>query len=168
MRNLFFIVKGSYKKGAEPSVVNRVNNDTYYLGGYDPYSDDTEEWYMLVENITFTTISCSGDLDKVLDNVYKVIKKYKGDTNKFIKSVRKIDCKRSLVMEDLMKHIYDEFGDYYKEDIQKMEELAYNDLKGDTPLARSKKLVSKMKTKEVKETPKEVKPKVRLGLKKLV
>lgn len=177
MKDLFFIIKGQYRKGAEPSYVCKVNNDLYHIGGYDPYNDTTSEWYMAVDNITFTTISCGGDLEKVLQSVYKVIKKYKGDTKKYLKGVRNSDTKESPIMQDMRKHIYEEYGDYYKDEVREMEDLAFSELKEDKPVLKNRKLVSKVKSLEIEtpkaeviETPpvlKKAKPKVHLGLKRM-
>lgn len=177
MKDLFFIIKGSYVKGAEPSVINSVNKDTYYIGGYDPYDHHTKEWYMAVDNITYTTISCGGDLDKVLESVYKVIKRYKGDTKKYLKGVRSSDTKESPIMQELRKHIYDEYGEYYSEDIKRMEERAFSEMKEEKPVLKNRKLVSKVNTLDIESPKKEVinttptlkkvMPKPKLGLKRL-
>lgn len=208
MRGLFFIVKGQYKKGVAPSFNNRVSNDTSWIGGYDPSGDDTEEWYMLLDCKTFHCVACGGDYDKVLRGVYTTIKKHKGLAKKYFKHVsdttsddfyevhylghRPLDggerakkavgrCPRvSPVMQELYKHIYDEFGDYYSEDIKRLEDLAYEDLVEEKPINKTRKLVSKNKLKvsvvnkethkeEVSETPtpKKVTTKVKMGVKKL-
>ena len=80
-------------------------------------------------------------------------------------------------MRCLHEHIYDEYGDFYSDEIREMEDLAYRELVEEKPFNKSKKLVSKHKKEveltrksEVKvdtTTPKKVKPKVRLGIKKL-
>ena len=177
MKDLFFIIKGQYKKGAEPSYVNKVNKDLYHIGGYDPYNDTTSEWYMAVDNITFTTISCGGDLEKVLRSVYNVIKKYKGDTKKYLKGVRSSDTKESPIMQDMRKHIYEEYGDYYKDEVREMEDLAFSELKEEKPVLKNRKLVSKVNTLDIESPKKEVinttptlkkvMPKPKLGLKRL-
>ena len=161
MRDIFFIIKGQHAKGVEPSVKDKTTGDVTYIGGYDPYSDDTVEWYQLVDNITFNTICCGSDLDKVLRGVYTTIKHFKGRVKKYVKYVEKSDTKTSRMMVLLKKSIYEEYGEYYEEDIKKMEDLAFSDLRGDTPLMRGKKLMSKVKpnTKVVlEETPVEPTP----------
>ena len=180
MRDIFFIIKGQHKKGVEPSVKDNTTGDVTYIGGYDPYSDDTAEWYQLVDNITYNTICCGSDLDKVLRGVYTTIKHFKGSVKKYVKYVEKSDTKTSKVMVVLKKHIYNEYGEYYEEDIKRMEDLAYNDMKEEKPVFKNRKLMTKVKTntsmvleetpnKKVTETPtpKKVMPKARLGLKKL-
>lgn len=209
MRGLFFIVKGQYKKGVEPSFMNKVSGSVTHIGGYDPYSKDTEEWYMVLDNKTFNCISCGSDFNKVLKAVYTVIKKYKGVAKRYFKyvsdttsddyyethylgksplthdqRVKKAEgrCPRvSPAMRCLYEQIFSEYGDYFEDEIQEMEDLAYSELREDKPIHKTKKLMAKTKThnKLVKTTPKEeqhievttpkklAKPKVKLGVKKL-
>ena len=209
MRGIFFIVKGQYRKGVAPSYVNKETNETGYLGGYNPYSEDTEEWYMLLDTKTFHCICCGSDLNKVLKGVHTTILKHKGVAKKYFKHVCGITsddyyethylgrtpltpeersaksegrCPRvSPVMRCLYKNIYEVYGDCYRDAIEDMEDLAYSELKEERPINKTKKLMAKTKSKsglvktttpkkEVIETPttlKKVKPKVKLGIKKL-
>ena len=181
MKGLFFIVKGQYSKGVEPSFVNKVTNDTNYIGGYDPYNDNTSEWYMLLDCKTFNCVSCGSDFNKVLKGVYNVIKKYRGVARNYFKHVSSVTsddyyethylgksplthdqrvkkaegrCPRvSPAMRELYQHIYDEFGDYYEEEVREMEERAYSELTEDTPLKKAKKLMSRTKTQTPPKTP---------------
>lgn len=183
MKGLFFIVKGQYKKGAKPSFLNKVTNETSYIGGYDPSDDTTSEWYMLMDSKTFHCITCGSDFNKVLKGVYNVILKHKGSAKRYFKHVSSITsddyyethylgktpltpekrakkaegrCPRvSPTMRELYEHIYEEFGDYFSDEIKEMEDLAYKDMKEDTPIHKSRKLMSKMRPKDVvkKETP---------------
>lgn len=207
MRGLFFVVKGQYAKGVAPSFVNKVSGDVSFIGGYDPFNKNTSEWYMLMDNKTFHCVSCGGDLDKILKAVHTLIKKYKGVARNYFRHVSEITsddyyethylgkaplthdqrvskaegrCPRvSPVMRCLYEKIYEEYGDYYEEEIQEMVDLAYSELTEEKPINKTRKLVSKNKPKGlVKTTPKEekvldttqpkrlVKPKVRIGLKK--
>ena len=210
MRGLFFIVKGQYREGATPSFVNKANNETNYLGGYDPCDEDTEEWYMLLDCKTFHCVSCGSKFDKVLKGVYNTIIKYKGVAKKYFKHVSSITsddyyethylghtpltpekrakkaegrCPRvSPQMRCLYERIYNEYGDFFSAEIEKMEDLAYSELVEERPYKKSKKLVSKTKPQkggvvmtktpeEVKTTPttlKKVKPRLNKGFKKLV
>lgn len=179
MRNMFFIVKGSYAK-TEPHFINSVTGDTQYIGGYDPYNSDTKEWYMLFDNRNFKCIACGSEFEKVLKGVYNNIKYYKGNYKKYLKHTT--DCVRpSPVMQCLYTRIYEEYGDYFSEEVQEMEDLAYSELKEETPLNKTRKLLAKGKARlqKVDTTPKEVeeietptpkktiKPKVKMGVKKL-
>lgn len=208
MRGLFFIVKGQYKK-AEPSFMNIAKNEVSYIGGYDPSNPNTEEWYMLMDCKTFNCIACGSDLKKVVRGVYTAIKNYKGVAKKYFKYVSDITSddyyethylgKRPLTREERVKKaegrcprtspimrcmyeaIYSEYGDYYSDLVEEMEDLAYEDLKEEKPIHKTKKLMAKtkksvgiintvVKEEKVMETPtlkKMVKPKVKLGIKKL-
>ena len=210
MKDLFFIVKGQYRKGVEPSFVNKVSGDVSHIGGYDPSSATTENWYMLMDKITFQCYSCGSDFNKVLKAVRTLIIKHKGSAKKYFKyvsdttsddyyethylghtplnhdqRVKKAEgrCPRtSPIMQELYKAVYEEYGDYYKDQISEMEDLAYSDLeewkKENRPINKTKKRLANTKVqKPVMETPKQsevdttskkVKPKVKLGVKKLV
>lgn len=210
MKDLFFIVKGQYRKGVEPSFVNRVSGDVSYIGGYDPSSNDTETWYMVMDKITFHCFSCGSDFNKVLNAIHTVIMKYKGSAKKYFKHVsdttsddyyevhylgrtpltpeqrsKKAEgrCPRvSPVMQEHYKAIYEMYGDFYRDQIEEVEDLAYSDLeeviRDSRPINKTKKRLGKTKAPKVEmETPKEsvtqtlekkvVKPKVKLGVKKL-
>lgn len=209
MRGLFFIVKGRYSKGVEPSFLNKVKNEVSYIGGYDPYNEDTPEWYMLLDKNTFHCIACGGDFNKVLKGVYITIKKYRGVAKNYFRHISSITsddyyetnylgktpltheqrvkkaegrCPRvSPVMRELYQQVYNEFGDYFEEEIQEMEERAYSEISDQTPFKKAKKLRSMTKSiktpvetpmKDVQETPKTTRlltnlSKPRLGLKRL-
>ena len=180
MRGLFFIVKGQYARGVEPSFVS-VTGNVNHIGGYDPHSEDTQEWYMLLDSKTFNCMMCGNDFNKVLKGVYNIIKKHKGSAERYFKLLKKANdgkgFSQSPTMRCLYEHIYEEYGDYYSDEIKEMEDLAYSELVEEKPFNKSKKLVSKhKKTMEVLEkgevridtsTLKKVKPKVKLGVKKL-
>lgn len=207
MRGLFFIMKGQYRKGVEPSFTNSVSGNVSYIGGYNPTSDDTEEWYMLMDKKTFHCVACDSDFNKVLKGVHTTIKRFKGVARRYFKHIsdttsddyyevtylghKPLDkkgitdkaegrCPRvSPVMRCLYERVLEEYGDYYVEEIEHMEELAYEDLKDERPINKSRKLVSKHKTigsVEMKQHKEEVidttlkrltRPKVKIGIKKL-
>lgn len=209
MRDLFFIIKGQYRKGLEPSFMNKVSGEVSHIGGYDPYSKDTENWYMLVDKITFQCMSCGSDLEKVVKGVYTAIVKRKGSAKKYFKHVsdttsddyyethylgrtplnhdqrqKKAEgrCPRvSPIMRELYSAIYHEYGDFYRDLIEEQEDRAYHDLeewvKENKPINKTKKRLAKTKIQKtemetprnsvVKTTEKVVKPKVKLGVKKL-
>lgn len=208
MRGLFFIVKGHYRKGATPSYMNKATNETGYIGGFDPFSEDTDEWYMLMDCKTFHCLCCGSKLDNVLKGVRTNIVRHKGVAKKYFKHVSTITsddyyethylghapltpeqrakkaegrCPRvSPPMRCLYERVYEEYGDFFSDEIKKMEDLAYSELAEERPHKKSKKLVSKTKPKNmkvemtspkqevIKTTPsKLVKPKVKTGFKKL-
>ena len=158
MRGLFFIVKGQYRKGVEPSFVNTVSEGVQYIGGFDPYSDDTEEWYKLMDCETFACHCCGGSLEKVLKGVYNVITSYKGNAKAYFKAISEAPS-TSPLMKCLWEEVYNEFGHYYSDEVREMEDLAYSDIKEDNPFNKTRKLVSKNKIKlgAVENTTKEEK-----------
>lgn len=179
MRNLFFIIKGGYVKGVEPKFTN-TKGDEIYIGGYDPYSEDTEEWYMLVDNQTYSVMSCGEDFNTVLQGVYNTIRHFKGSLKKYLKHTAEYSHTQSKSAVEIYKRVGDEYGDYYEDLITKMEDLAYDSLREEKTLHKSRMLVSKHKKDmvvEMKHTPekhteetltlKKVKPKVKMGVKKL-
>lgn len=170
MRGLFFVIKGQYRR-------DKSGDDTI---GYDPFNPDTSEWYMLVDNKTFTCVSCGSDLKKVLQGVYKSIKRHKGDANKYFRQVAMLSSKVSIPTQEVYKRVYREFGDYFEDEVREMEDLAYEDLKMAQPIFKSKRVMeegkkhlSKVTTtpvkKKVLETPSKtlVTPKKVRGIKKL-
>ena len=207
MRGLFFIVKGHYRRGAEPHFKNEVSGDNTYIGGYDPFSPQTDRWYMLMDRRTYHCIACGGDLEKVLGGVYNVIMKHKGKAENYFKRVsdttsddyyevyylghtplnheqrvKKAEgrCPRvSPTMRELYGKVYDEYGDYFRSEVEEMENKAYNDLKGVSVCntkGKVKKPLFKTTSKgvdvtppSVEETPKVLKKmiKPKLGLKKI-
>ena len=177
MRGLFFIMKGQYRKGVEPHYVKEDGTFTH-IGGYNPNRKDCTEWYMLIDTKTFRCMSASGDYEKVLKNVYKIIKRHKGDLKSYLKAIPSLGdtSKNTKIMnEEVFKH----FGDFFREDIEEMEDLAYSELREEKPVNKSRKLLSKVikNTKMKVETPKEVvfeeqpkrlvKHKVKIGVKKI-
>ena len=208
MRGLFFIIKGQYRRGAEPHFRNEVSGDNTYIGGYNPFDPGTGEWYMLMDNRTYHCIACGSDLRKVLGGVYNAIMKHKGVAKNYFKRVSETTsddyyevhylgqpplnheqrvakaegrCPRvSPAMRCLYEKVYEEFGDYYMDEVVEMEDKAYNDLKGvsvTNTKGKVKKPLFKTNSKGVEMTPntviegggkvlkKTLKPK--LGLKKI-
>ena len=177
MRDLFFIVKGRYTKGVEPSFINDVTSEVSYVGGYDPERPDTDEWYMCLDKVTFHCTSCGSDLNKVVKSVYNMIMKYKGSAKKYFKHVsdttnddyyethylgrspltleqrnKKLEgrCPRvSPPMRCLNNAIYSWYGNYYKDLVQDMEDKAYKDLK---EVIKQSKPINKVR-KIMKKTP---------------
>lgn len=212
MRGLFFIVKGQYRKGIEPSFTNKATGEISWVGGYDPNNDQTENWYMILDKETFHCVGCGSDLKKVSHGAYTQIKKWKGSLKRYLKYVsdttsddtyevrylhhaplnhdqrtKKAEgrCPRvSPAMRCLYQAIYDNFGEHFSDLVEEWEDIAYQELKEDTPLGHTKKIMQKKVLKKVpveekkekkvlKKSPVEnsgkklVKPKVKLGLKKL-
>ena len=199
MRGLFFIVKGQYRKGVAPSFVNDTTGDVSYVGGYDPSRPDTENWYMCIDKVTYQCTSCGSDLDKVLKSVYNMIMKYKGSAKKYFKHIsdttsddyyethylgrspltpdqrsKKAEgrCPRtSQPMRCLYNAVYEYYGDFFREQVQKMEDQAYRDLeeviKQSRPINKTRKIMKKTPVQKVEmETPKTPEKQVSTKLKK--
>ena len=177
MKDLFFIVKGQYRKGVEPSFINIVTGDMSYVGGYNPESDTTENWYMCLDKVTFHCVGCGSDLKKVAHGVYTQIVKNKGQAKKYFKyvsdttsddyyethylgrtpldhdqRVKKAEgrCPRtSPPMRCLYEAIYNRYGHYYNDLVEEMEDLAFSDLE---EVLRNSKPINRTR-KIMKKTP---------------
>lgn len=181
MRGLFFIMKGQYRKGAKPSYESAVSGDVMYIGGHDPSSEDTVEWYMLRDCKTFKCVACSNDLNKVLESLSNVVKKNKGSAKRYFRSVKNYSVNVSPVMMEHYEHVFNEYGVWYEDQVSEVVESAYTEIKDQRPVNKSKRLMAKNKvskedfvidtphTKVMVDTttPKKVKPKVKLGVRKL-
>ena len=187
MRGLFFIVKGQYTKGAEPSFNNDITGGVSYIGGFDPYSEDTAEWYMLLDSKTFNCVSCGRDIDKMLKGVYNTIKRYKGSAERYFKSLKEANygkgTHQSPAMRCLYNAIYTYYGEYFSDEVSEMEDQAYKDLeevlRDSKPINKTRKIVKKAGgiKKTCEETPvkevveerphKLVRPVMKKGIKKL-
>lgn len=144
LRGVFFIVKGQYKRNSGRSFTNEVTKNTNYLGGYDPCGDDTKEWYMVLDNITFNCVWCGGDFNRAVQSIGNTIKKYKTKV-RYLKTIEGSD-ERSLVskpMRCLYEEVFNTYGDFYSEYIEEQEDLAYGDITFRTPLQRSKDIKKK-------------------------
>lgn len=182
MRGLFFIIKGKYMKNLEPSFLNEVTGDMSYIGGFNPCDDTTETWYRCVDRITFHCISCGSDLEKVVSSITRAIVKHKGSAKRYFKHVSDTtsedyyethylgrtplsDEQRSKKAEGrcprvspatkcMEKAIYEEWGDYYEEEIAEAEDRGYDLLKENTLVNRSRKLFKRTSVVTLPETPK--------------
>lgn len=146
MRGMFFVVKGQYRIRLSPSYVCGVTGETHYLGGYDPYREDTVEWYQLLNTLTWTTTSCGSDLDTVVRGVYNTIVRCGGDKKVFARRMKANECSvRSPIMVELYKHIHDTYGDFCDDLIARCEDEAYEYLKDQTPLNKVKRRLAPRK-----------------------
>ena len=135
MKGLFFIIKGQYNRD--------LKHPDNHLLGYDPYSPNTTEWYMALDRNTFKCVCCSGDLEKVLQGVYKTIKRHRGDISRYYRAVSQSCSVVSEKMKEIYSQVYNEYGDYYEDEIKEIEDLAYGDLREESPLFKSQKLMAK-------------------------
>ena len=149
LRGVFFIMKGQYRRGLSPTFFNTCLGVDQYLGGFNPESRDTTEWYMLVDTITWHTQCANSDYEVVLRAVEKMIKKYK--TRKHFEHVMNgVISRNAKSVQELDRAVYEEWGDYFKEDIEEEEDLAYEYLRDNTRFNKTKK---KMRGKVVGITP---------------
>lgn len=163
MRDLFTIVKGQYRKDNSP--------DDISISGYDPTNQNTNEWYQVHDNVVFYCFYGGSSYEKALKAITSYIKKYK-TRREYFKHVCDVtsedyygvhylnqkplnDKERSEKACDgrcprtspssvaLYTKVFNNFHYYFAEDIEKAEDLAYDELKGKTPLNKTKSLVKK-------------------------
>lgn len=173
MRDLFFIVKGKYKRGIEPSFVNHVSGEKNFIGGFDPEGEETAKWYMLLDRETFTCLACGSDLEKVAKGIYENIIRHKTIKGylKYISRITSDDtyevrylgktpldsaqrskkaegrCPRvSPSMRELYTAIYEEYGLYYSGLIEKYEDMAYEKLESKSLKGRTALIKKSMKS----------------------
>lgn len=144
LRGVFFIVKGRYKKNCGQSFINEATGDVNHIGGYDPSSEDTVEWYMVLDNITFNCVCSGSDLDRAIKAVGNVIKRYKTEA-RYLKELKERDTRSNVSnpMRCLYEAIYNTYGDFYSDYIEEQEDLAYGDITFKTPLQRTKDIKKK-------------------------
>ena len=173
MRGLFFIVKGKHAWKKAPTYTNKVSGEVGHIGGYDPYDDDTEEWYNVMDRKCYHTIYSGGDKDRAVDAIRKCIVRHKGVAKSYFREVSKYTsddyyevhylghaeltpdkrakkcegrCPRtSPIMQDMYRNIDSMWGDYYQDLIEQAENTAYNELVDERPVNKSRKIVQKAK-----------------------
>ena len=144
LRGVFFIVKGQYKRNCGQSFVNSATGDVNYLGGYDPSSEETSEWYMVLDNITFNCVCCGSDFNRAVRSIGNAIKRYKTKA-RYLKELKRRDPRNNVSkpMRCLYEAIYNTYGDFYSDYIEEQEDLAYGDITFKTPLQRTKDIKKK-------------------------
>lgn len=183
MRGLFFIVKGKHAWKKAPTYTNKVSGEVGHIGGYDPYDDDTEEWYNVMDRKCYHTIYSGGDKDRAVDAIRKCIVRHKGVAKSYFREVSKYTsddyyevhylghaeltpdkrakkcegrCPRtSPIMQDMYRNIDSMWGDYYQDLIEQAEDTAYNELVDERPVNKSRKIVQKAKKSLGLQTPQE-------------
>ena len=144
LRGVFFIVKGQYRRNCGQSFVNSATGDVNHIGGYDPSGDETVEWYMVLDNITFNCVCSGSDLDRAIKAVCNVIKRYRTKA-RYLKDLKGRDPRNNVSkpMRCLYEEIYNTYGDFYSDYIEEQEDLAYGDITFKTPLQRTKDIKKK-------------------------
>jgi hypothetical protein len=187
MRGLFYIVRGQYRRNKGIKFFNDISQDYQHIGGYDPEDTTNEEWYMLVDSETFSTLACGSDLNRVVKCAGLYIRKYK-TRDKYLKMIKSLEYPPlpSPVMRRLQEEVYKHYGDYYEDLIDEEVGNTYEEVRDEmvNPLFKKakKRLVKKTPQSEVitpsvtlvqevvkEETPLThmVRPKKKLGIKKL-
>lgn len=169
MKGLFYIVKGHYKK-VLPTVV--IRGETKHIGGYDPYSDNTQEWYRVLDCVTYHCIYSGASLDRALETIKNTVKHFKNSRRKYFKMVCDVTsedyyethylgrpslteqqrrkkaegrCPRvSPVMKEFEEKIRVEYSEFFSRQVEDVEEEALEELRNDTPLKRSQKRFRKI------------------------
>lgn len=190
MRGLFYIVKGQYRKNKGEKFFNEVSQDYNYIGGYSPEDTTNEEWYMLVDSETFTTLACGSDIHKIVKCAGKYIRKYKTKDN-YLKMLRSLEYSQSPspIHKRLQEEVYRHYGDYYEDLIEKEVDEVYEEVHNEMVNPLYKKAKKRLVKKTPQNTSEEVmtttpptpvkvgevetnlvsvvKPKKKLGIKKL-
>lgn len=168
MRGLFYIVKGQYSK-TEPVVY--IEGEAKHIGGYDPESPNTAEWYRVQDNVVHHCFCCGSDLDKCVEAITRMIKHHKTRKSyfRYVCRVTSEDyyethylgrtpltpeqrnkkaegrCPRvSPIQKALEDEVFNEYGDYYSALIEEAEDSAYRAIKEDKPFNKGMKRHKKL------------------------
>lgn len=149
LRGLFYIVRGNYSQ-KEPKVACGDGTEKY-IGGYNPEGD--KEWYRVLDNEVFFCSYAGGDYDKALEVIEHQITHFKS-RKKYFKWVSEVSSEDyyfthylgrapfnhdqylrrtegrqprvSFAMKSMERAIYDMWGHYFDEDIEVIEDRAYD------------------------------------------
>lgn len=129
LRGVFFIVRGQYRRNKGVKFFNDVSEEYNHIGGYDPEDPTNEEWYMLLDNITYTTLACGSNLDKVVRCARGYITKYK-TRDRYLKMLKSLEygTKVSPIHKRLMTEVYNTYGEYYQHLIDGVVGEAYKEV----------------------------------------
>lgn len=174
MSGLFFILRGQYCKKGTPVV---VEEETMYLGGYDPTDSSNREWYIVMDRVVFHCIYCGSDFTKALYSIKSTIERCKDTPSKYFKEVstyssedfyevhykhkvplstseisKKAVGRQPRTSEPMWLHYmaaYTLYGHYYSSSIERVEEEAQEKIKEDkNPMKKNRKLMKKLRTKD--------------------
>lgn len=157
---MFYIIKGKYHRGVGQKFFNKASQSDNWIGGYDPTSPTTEEWYQLKEVRTHLTLAASQHYDRVLEKVKDYINTYhtKEALYKMLDSIN-YGLDRSKTSRCLCEQVFNTYGHHFSADVRRMEDEAYMVVRDNAINPMYKKVRSRLKkanTTEVthtKETP---------------
>lgn len=137
LRGVFFIAKGHYIKGVEPSFINPATDLINYIGGFNPERDD--EWYYLIDRTTYECLGAGPDYNKIVGLISKYTIKYKDNKHFSARNSNEWHPAISTSMQEIWKEVDRHYGDYFLEDIELQEDLAYSEVAERTPYKLAKK-----------------------------
>lgn len=172
LKGMFYIVKGQYREVGEKVI---IDDESMYLGGYNPEDDRTVNWYRVEDNVVHYSVYCGSSYEEALRAITNAIKGWKTRRNYFKhvcrtttedyyevhylhhkpltpdqreKKREKGICPRiSPKMQKLEDEIYKRWGDYYIDDIERAEDEALKLLENLNPQKKLKKIARKTLTK---------------------
>lgn len=139
LRGIFFIVKGQYRK-KDPIMVFKGNE--YYIGGYDPEDEETKEWYRVIDREAGICIHAGVSLEKALQAIRREILRSK-NLRTYLKNMREYTRNNTSTMF-LDRCVDEEYGYYYRNKVELVEEEAYAFLRDNTSVKKAKRRFKKI------------------------
>lgn len=170
LRGLFYIVKGNYQPIA-PKVMCGDGVERF-IGGYDPCKENGKEWYRVLDNEVFFCSYAGGDYSKALEVIKNQIVHFKSRKRyfKWVSEVSSEDyyfthylkkapftydqhLKRcegrtprvSVAMKALEREILNEYGLFFNEDVEIIEDEAYDKIDAKEKMLETKRSKLKLK-----------------------
>lgn len=147
MRGVLFIVRGQYRRDYGEKFFNEVSESYHHIGGYDPSDSSNPEWYMLLENLTYHTLACGSDLEKVVRMARQYIQKYPTQA-RFRKMLNTLESKDSPITKRIMEEVYKEFGHTYEDLVEGVVDTTYEEVQARIK-GRLKKRANKVRCKNI-------------------
>ena len=142
LRGVFYITRGNYKKDKRPEFYNEVSEKYNFIGGYDPTDDTNEDWYMVIDNVTFTCMAAGVTLNTALEKVYDLITKYRTKEH-YLHVLSGLDLPTSPIHRRVEEEVFKTWGDYFRPQIKEVEDRAYSFLASNSAVARARKRLRK-------------------------
>lgn len=155
LRGVLYIVRGGHRKDKEPRFFNEVSENYSWIGGYNPEDQTNQEWYMLYDNVLFMCQAASSDINVVLKAAERLITKYK-TKERYIEVMKSLDAYhyQSRTMVRLEQEVYKHYGDYFRPEMEEVEERAYTFIRENNPVTKARRrFKSRVVTPTVVETP---------------